>query len=161
MTATDKEPRRKWLRILCAGMLLVVVLIVVQASRTWWYVTHPDNSRMRIPDAFVLEKSRQVAWEGIMYEGAVKLVRLRCPFAPAEALMKWRPATDRRSGDPRRPEEHELQFRENLPWSLKTGLYSPDDINSGMCIDSGEHDILFAWPTPEGSVVEIIYVERF
>jgi len=162
-TTPHKELRRRRWRRLYVGLLLVVVVGSSLASSLalWYYVTHPDNSRVRIPEGFVLEKSRQVAWEGMMYEGPVKLVRLRCPFAPAEALRKWRPATDHRSGDPQKPDEYELQFRADLPWSLRTGLCSPDDINSGMCIRSGDDDILFAWPVPEGSVVEIIYVIKF
>ena len=155
-TTPQKELRRRRWRRLYVGLLLVVV--VGSSLALWYHVTHPDNSRVRIPEGFVLEKSRQVFWSGMMDEGPVKLVRLRCPFAPAEALRKWRPATDHRSGDPHKPNEYELQVREDLPWSLRTGLYSPDDINSGMCIHSGDDDVLFAWPVPEGSVVEIIYV---
>lgn len=156
-TTPQKELRRRFWRRLYVGLLLVVV--VVASLALWYFVTHPDNSRVRIPEGFVLEKSRQVVLIGFLHEGPVHLVRLRCPFAPAEALMNWRSVRDIRSDAPRKPSPEDLQFRENLPWLLRTGLYSPDDMKAGMCISNGD-DVLFAWPTPEGSVVEIIYVVR-
>lgn len=157
VTATNKELRRRCLRRLYAALLLVVVVVALLAL--CYHVTHPDNSGVLIPEGFVLEKSRQVfVFPGSMHEGPVCLVRLRCPFAPAEALRNWQSAHGQTPlGEYRKPDRSDLRFRENLPWLLRTGLYSPDDTEAGMCLHDRD-DVLFAWPTPEGSVVEIIYV---
>ena len=141
---------------------LLLVVVVVASLGLWYYITHPDTSWVLIPEGFVLEKSRQVVPSlDFMPEGPMHLVRLRCPFVPAEALRNWISALQRERPNilaaPRKPRPLDLRFRENLPWSLRTGLYTPDDMKAGMCMRVRD-DVLFAWPTPQGSVVEIIYV---
>lgn len=175
----EPKRRRKFIRWFVAAVVLLLILCPV------FYVHFKDwgessyVSWVELPAGCEIEANRGreffnyfwgegVLGGGVLGEGVHNLARVRCPYDPETALEKFKAAYEKRDYSPgvdvRPARPDDLVIRSYLPESLKKGLYDarrqrPDGVFF-MKLSEDWHGMdrltFFAWPTTDGSVVEII-----
>ena len=169
----EPKRRRKFIRwFVAAGVLLLILCLMFHVHFKDWgkssYV-----SWVEIPAGCEIEANRTIGLD-FWPEGPNNLARIRCPYDPVTALAKFKAAFEKRLAayekeryesvvDPRQAGPDDLAIRSYLPESLKKGLYDarqqrPDGVFfMRLSDDMGMNELIFfAWPTADGSVVEII-----
>ena len=178
----ESKRRRELIRwFVAAGVLLPLLLIFCLVFyvlyKDWGKGT--DVSWLEIPAGCEIEANRTV-YLCFWPEGYNKLARVRCPYDPVTALEKFKAAFKKEGAafqtndyeskvDLRPVRPADLAIRSGLRESLKKGLYDarqqrPDGALFMRLSEKWygmDELIFFAWPTTDGSVVEIIeYVSQ-